>query len=214
MSEGTGETQAGPAGPEATGLLEEVAPAAPPEATPEEISSSALLGSILERVDALRQGIDEANRLSADRERIVDRLHAEVQSLRAGELEQALSPALRELIRLYDQSHRAAQDLASRGATSDVIGVIEGLRDEVSDALFRQGVEMFDAEPGTRFDPKEQRAVAAVVALDPSLAACIAKVVRNGFRRGSRILRPLEVEVFRLPVPAMAASQTAGPTST
>ena len=47
---------------------------------------------VISRLEKLQAGLNEANRISQDRERIVDRLHEENQRLRTGELRQAMAP--------------------------------------------------------------------------------------------------------------------------
>jgi molecular chaperone GrpE (heat shock protein) len=166
------------------------------------IAADELQARINERFDELCQVLDEANRISQDRERIIDRLHQENQQLRSGELQQAMMPFLRDLIRLHDDllltAHRYLDQKAEAGQD------FESFSEAAADILYRYGVERYIAVEGTPFNPKEHRALAAIPTEEAALDRTIARVVRAGFRIETRVLRPLETEVYR----AQAVEQT------
>ncbi|MBX3169601.1 MAG: hypothetical protein KF760_19520 [Candidatus Eremiobacteraeota bacterium] len=140
-------------------------------------------------LDSIMVGLSEANQLNRERERLVDRLHEENRRLRAGELQQAISPICRDLIRLYDELEKSSQ----------VALEFKYFRDLVSDILNRHAaLETFGPGlEGTLFEPREQRAVATTCTADPARDRTLARVIRVGFRAGERIFRPLEAEVYR-----------------
>ena len=185
-------TAAAPAG--ADSLLPEpsVAEALPTAARHE-------LQRVSERIEEMMRQMEEANRIGQDRERIIDRLHDENQKLRAGELQQMLSPILRDLIRLFDDLQRTAQAYSARedAMPAEAVRDLECYRDAVSDILYRQGVERYEASEGATFDPKEHRALSSVVTTDPGKDRTIAQVVRVGFRTDARVIRHLEAGVYR-----------------
>ena len=183
---------AGPAGPDGH-LPEPSVEEKLPEAARHELQR------VSERVEEMMRQMAEANRIGQDRERIIDRLHDENQKLRAGELQQMLSPILRDLIRLFDDLQRTAQAYATRGDAmpAEAVRDLECYRDAVSDILYRQGVERYEASEGATFDPKEHRALSSVVTTDPGKDRTIAQVVRVGFRTDARVIRHLEAEVYR-----------------
>ncbi|MGH9800605.1 MAG: nucleotide exchange factor GrpE, partial [Blastocatellia bacterium] len=148
------------------------------------------------RFDELGQWLNESNRIATERERIIDRLHQENQQLKGGELQQAMLPLFRDLIRLHDDLQQTAQRYAGQDNA-------ESARDFMSyseasaDILYRYGVERYETVVGTAFNPKEQRALAAIPTTDESLDRMIAKIIRSGFRTESRNIRLLEAEVYR-----------------
>ncbi len=165
-------------------------------------------------VRELTEQVEEANRLGQDRERVVDRLHQENQQLRVGELQQALAPVLRDLIRLSDDLQRTAAAYATRAEplAPEVVRDLECYRDTVLDILYRQGVEPYDAPAETAFDPKLHRALGSVATSTPGQDRSIARVVRVGFRREARVIRSLEAEVYRFRDDA-AGAKDARPTA-
>jgi molecular chaperone GrpE (heat shock protein) len=174
-------------------------------------------GILLARVDALVAAVEQSNRLAEQRERTIDRLHEENQRLRQGELQQALAPVFRDLVRLCDllqdvQAH--AQDAGS--TPDDLCRDLRDCQDLMTDVLYRHHVDRFEAQAGEPFDPKEHRALRAVVTDNSEQERRIARVIRCGFRQGSRILRPAEVDVYRYratpaatPAPATAPPEAA-----
>lgn len=165
-----------------------------------------LLSPINERIDELCEWLNEANQISKERERIIDRLHQENQQLRSGELQQAMTPVYRDLIRLHDDLLQTSQRYLAQGEASDA----EAARDfqsyshAVMDILYRYGIERYEAAEGAPFNPKEHRALAAVPTADENLDRTIAKAIRFGFRTEAKIVRLLEAEVYR----ATPAEQT------
>ena len=76
----------------------------------------------------------------------------------------------------------------------------EGLRavlDQIETILERQGVRRIGA-PGEPFDPSRHEAV-EVRETDDAADHAVAEVLRSGFARGDRILRPAQVVVARAP---------------
>lgn len=157
----------------------------------------------------LARALEESNRISAERERVINRLYEENQRLRAGELQQALMPVLRDLMRLYDDLHKTATAYSGRASSdpAEVLREWEYYRDSILDILYRQGVEPCATTQGSPFDPKEHRACGTVSTNERHQDRTIARVVRAGFRTEARLLRTADVEVYR----AGTEADTVGP---
>jgi molecular chaperone GrpE (heat shock protein) len=199
-----------PGGPDSADVA--AAPGGPSDAAPDRAGGGdaerlaarvAALESLLAAVQAdlgrLRRAVEEANQLERKREVIVDRLHAENQTLRTGELRSALLPMIRSFIGLHDDLARSARSVAERpaGDTAELAALLESYRESIADILYRHEVERYEAAAGQPFDPREQRAVGAVPTGDAALDRNIARMVRPGFRIEQRVVRALEAEVFR-----------------
>lgn len=143
------------------------------------------------RLDALQAAFERELRAESSREKVVDRLHAELQEYKNDLLLKVLKPVFVDLIQLHDDMGKMAEALED-DRTSEV------LRDfqlSVEDVLYRQGVEPYAVE-GDAFDPRRQRAVSTVATDDPSLSKTIAERLRKGFASGDRVIRPELVSVF------------------
>lgn len=152
-----------------------------------------------QRVEQLAGLLDEANVLSRERERIIDRLHLENQQLRAGETAQAIAPIFRDLIRLYDDLKLTGtryKDCAD-AKIEEVSADFKSFCEAVEDVLYRHGVERYEVPEGSPFNSKEQKALGVVATPTEHFDRTIACIVRAGFRTDTKIIRILEVEVFR-----------------
>lgn len=166
------------------------------------------------RIDALTAAVSELTRIGKDRERVIDRLHEENQKLRAGEIQQALAPVIRDLIRLYDdlagmaESCSNSADDGRRAMAKDW----EIFSDTVLDMLYRQGVERFKADAGTAFNAREHNGKGFITSDDKNLDNTIARMVRYGFQGAAGIVRHAQVEVYRCkPVDKSSSAEAGSP---
>jgi molecular chaperone GrpE len=179
----------------------ETAPAAQAGTSREAGLALNALGERLERrLDELKALIQREIRAEATREKVVDRLHAELQEYKQDLLLNTLRPMFIDLIQLHDDIGKVA--VAPSTAQDDghpevrrLVGLMEGFQQGIEDILYRQGVEPFQVE-GDVFDPRRQRAVATLATEDPALNKTVAVRHRKGFRSGDRVIRPEIVSVF------------------
>lgn len=145
--------------------------------------------------------IEESTTLIARDRTLIDRLHAEVQVLRRGELLEAQSPLVRDVIRLTDDIER----LRVVSAADDDLDLI-GRR--VVEILARAGVVPYAPEPGQPFDASLHNGVRRVPVQDEALSRTVAAVLKPGFRnQDGRVVRPADVEVHHYDARAPAAQE-------
>jgi hypothetical protein len=125
------------------------APAARTDAPGDVVATD--LGVIQSRLELLNSLVAETVRLGQDRERTLDQLHRENQSLRAGELEKAMAPVLRDLI-LASTGVRLQKEPAAR--TEPLAQELDVFSEGVVDILYREGCELYAPAVGERFDPR------------------------------------------------------------
>jgi molecular chaperone GrpE len=162
---------------------------------------AALRDDLGRRIDALRSTFERELRGEASRERIVDRLHAELQEYKQDLLLKVQRPIFIDLIQLHDDvgkmvAARAAADSDAPGAAV-FRGLLESIQTAIEDILYRQGVEPFSLET-SEFDPKRQRAISTSLTEDPALNKAVAVRIRPGFAAGEKLIRPELVSVFLL----------------
>ncbi|HWE36814.1 MAG TPA: nucleotide exchange factor GrpE [Isosphaeraceae bacterium] len=196
-AEGSGDGGQGPGveevrEPDSTPAVVPIAQATPPPAeSPRALEAIEAIGKALgKRLDQLQTLFERELRAEATRERVVDRLHAELQEYKQDLLLKILRPVFVDLIQLHDDIGKMA---ASAG--EDAAGLLVSLQQGVEDILYRQGVEPFALDEPT-FDPRRQRAVAAVPTEDPALNKAIATRHRKGFQAGDKVIRPEVVSVY------------------
>ena len=186
---------------------------APPSEARESTDEAALQGDVAELVAVAAQR-DEylalAQRTQADFENYRKRVAREASMATArgiGKLATALLPALdsfdRALAEVEAGSARAqgagagapeaTAATAGESASDPLVAGLRLVRNELSDALSRMGVESFSPQ-GEQFDPAEHEAMAQVPhAQSPS--GSVVDVYQPGYRMGETILRPARVVV-------------------
>jgi molecular chaperone GrpE len=168
------------------------------------------LGDRLGRqLDAIQAILEREARAEATRERVVDRLHAELQEYKQDLLLKVQRPIFVDLIQLHDDIGKMIEarlvDEAGADRAGAIRGVLESIRVAIEDILYRQGVEPFAAEEDA-FDPRRQRAVATVATDDPARNKTIAARLRKGFQAGDKLIRPEIVSVYTFRPPPADAS--------
>ena len=154
------------------------------------------------RLDAIQSLLERDTRAEANRERIVDRLHAELQEYKDDLLLKVQRPIFADLIQLHDDIGKMIEAMGD--GDSDHAGPrrihLQSIQTALEDVLYRQGVEPFTVETDT-FDPRRQRAIATVPVDDPNLNKTVAARVRKGFQAGDKLIRPelVTVRTFRPP---------------
>jgi molecular chaperone GrpE len=157
---------------------------------------------VTRRLDGLALAFEREVRAESTREKIVDRLHDELQQYKGDLLLGTLKPVLLDLVQLHDDIGKVAVSPSGQaeeggGPAPEVarlLGLMRGFQQGIEDILYRQGVEPFEVE-GPMFDPRRQRAVATVATDDPSLARTVAGRLRKGFAAGEKVIRPELVTV-------------------
>ncbi|MFO0953942.1 MAG: nucleotide exchange factor GrpE [Isosphaeraceae bacterium] len=147
------------------------------------------------RLDSLSTLFDREIRAEATREKVVDRLHAELQEYKQDLLLSTLRPVFIDLIQLHDDMGKVASPANDAQGPGRMVELLQGFQQGIEDILYRQGVEPFQLE-GDQFDPRRQRAVSTVPTDDPTRARTVAARLRKGFQAGERVIRPEIVSVY------------------
>ncbi len=160
---------------------------------------------LVRRLDAIQGLLERDSRAEATRERVVDRLHAELQEYKQDFLLKVQRPIFLDLIQLHDDVGKMIEarprDDVDPDRAAAVRGILESIQVALEDILYRQGVEPFAAE-GEVFDPRRQRAVSTVPTEDSARNKTVAARLRKGFQSGERMIRPELVSVYTFRPPA------------
>jgi molecular chaperone GrpE len=133
------------------------------------------------------------------RERVIDKLHAEVERLRVGEQGLLLRPVTIDLQRLRDDLLRQAGGLPEVVTRDQVSGLLESFALPVEHVLERCGVQVVRPTVGDAFSPREHRAVDIEPAESADQDATVAQVISDGYHDTSldRTTTPARVRVWR-----------------
>jgi len=154
--------------------------------------------------DKLAAELGEMRKLMADisaaeksrEDKAFDQLYEELRQYKEDFLFQAEKPLLLDLLLFYDSLNWFQETLVKQEMSPDVIAdSFQYLLEEFLEVLYRRDV--VPAEQQDSFDMKMHRAVKAITTDDQSEHQKIAQVLKRGFMRGSKALRPEEVIVKR-----------------
>ena len=145
----------------------------------------------------MRQVIADISAAEKSREdKAFDQLYEELRQYKEDFLFQAEKPLLLDLLLFYDSLNWFQETLVKQEMSPDVIAdSFQYLLEEFLEVLYRRDV--VPAEQHDTFNMKTHRAVKAVTTDDESEHQKIAQVLKRGFMRGAKPLRPEEVIVKR-----------------
>jgi hypothetical protein len=164
------------------------------------------LATILERLDR------DAERATF-RERVIDRLYADVERMRAAERGGVLRPVVVDLCRLRNDMLRQARTLPEDMSAVKTAALLDTFAGAVEDALDRCGVVVAHTASGAPFTAGHHQVARTVEGPDAALDGTIAAIVQDGYVEidSEKVVVPSRVAVYRaIPAPA---SENTGPTS-
>jgi molecular chaperone GrpE (heat shock protein) len=188
-------------------VAQEIAEAAGDDAATHVLELRAQVAELALSLAASQRRADELATVARKQTEMADELHADNRRLRAGEIREAAAPLVRGLARLADDLSRMRATVP--GASED-LAYLDG---QVEELLHDAGVFALQAAIGEPFDPQCHQATGSATTADGTLHRTIAEVRRSGLRRDDgRLLRPVDVVVFRYvapPPPPPPAAQPA-----
>ncbi|MEU6261905.1 nucleotide exchange factor GrpE [Saccharopolyspora shandongensis] len=185
-----------PAAPEADQAPEPVEPLAE---SAEPLPEPDPLAPLTEAVAALTEQVREHHERAAARERVIDKLHGEVERLRAGEQNLVLRPITTDLQNLRKDLLHQARTLPAEIGRQQVADLLESFALSAEQALERCGSAPIRPEVGAEFSAREHRAIKVLPADDPGRHERIAAVVSDGYldTTTDRVTVPARVHVYR-----------------
>jgi molecular chaperone GrpE len=165
----------------------------------EEAAEASFEEVLLAELAGLRAQVGREHDRAAAREQIIDRLHAENQSLRAGERTLLLRPLLTDLQRLRHELMRQADRLPVEFSGPQAAGLLRSYAYNLELTLERGGIAVVVPDPGAPFDPSQHRAAGTVPVEVPELNATVAEVSLDGYFdvESGRVVTAAEVRVNR-----------------
>lgn len=151
------------------------------------------LTDLARKLDGVQASLDREGRAEATREKVVDRLHAELQEYKQDFLMKVMRPVFLDLIQLHDDMGKRIE--AQADPDGEVARALRDYQQGIVDILYRQGVEPFYVEE-TTFDPRRQRAIQTVPTDEPEWNKQVAARHRPGFQTADKVVRPEFVSVY------------------
>lgn len=154
------------------------------------------LEALSEDVQGLKDLVDLQSRRDTEQQRAFDALYEELRQYKDDFIFQAEKPLLLDLLLFYDSLNWFQQSLVKQEMSPEVIAdSFQYLIDEFLELLYRRDV--LPMESKDRFDRESQKAIKVVYSDDASKDYQVRQVLKRGFARGGRVLRPEEVVIQR-----------------
>ena len=151
---------------------------------------------IQDRLDELTRLFKERIERDEVQQRAFDQLYEELRQYKEDFLFQTEKPFLLDLLLFYDSLNWFQQSLVKQEMSPDVIAdSFQYLIDEFLELLYRRDVLPMDGRE--TFDRETQKAIKVVYTDDRNRDYRIRQVLKRGFSRGGRMLRPEEVVISR-----------------
>jgi molecular chaperone GrpE len=183
---------------------EEEGPGGPAEAVLAAVSAMRISLADLES-----QAARDHDRAQA-REAVIDRLHEEVERLRAGEARALLRPAVTDLRRLRDDLLTQAHSVPEAMTREEMSALLESYADSVVLILERCGIVAVRPATDTTFDPRQHQVSGITETDDRDLDGLVARVMSDGYADADSGLpvAPARVIVYRHPGSAAQDDRT------
>ncbi len=164
------------------------------------------LSAKLDAVQAQLQGLEAEfqSKLKYDqhKEKIIDNLHHELQEYKNNLIQKLLRPVIMDVILAIDDVHKLLKHYNKQKEEEPekldplkLLGLLNTIPEDLSDLLYRQGVEPFSGQE-TLFNPARQKAAKTIPVSEPEKDKQIAQSVRTGYEWEGKILRPELVDVY------------------
>jgi molecular chaperone GrpE (heat shock protein) len=154
------------------------------------------LEALAGQVNTLRDFVERQHERDALQRKAFDQLYEELRQYKDDFVFQAEKPLLLDLLLFYDSLSWFHQSLQRQEMSPEVVSdSFQYLLDEFLELLYRRDV--LPTEPRESFDRESQKAVKVALTSDPGLDYKVQQVVKRGFSRAGRLLRPEEVVLHR-----------------
>lgn len=152
--------------------------------------------SVLDAIAALRERVDDQNLRDDVQAKAFEQLYQELRHYKDDFVYQSEKPLLLDLLLFYDSLTWFQTALIRREMSPEVVAdSFQYLIDELLEVLYRRDVVM--TESSETFDRERQKAIKVVHTADPKADYRVEQVLKRGFTRGARNLRPEEVVLAR-----------------
>ena len=125
-----------------------------------------------------------------------DKLYEELSQYKEDFIFKAEKPLLLDLLLFFDSLSWFQTSLVKQEISPEVIAEsFQYLLDEFLELLYRRDVTPMEAK--AQFDAHHHRAIQVVETTDPTRDQQVEQVLKRGFMRGDRVLRPEEVVIAK-----------------
>ena len=153
--------------------------------------------NVLEKVEQLESLF--SSRLSYDegKERILDKLHAELQDYKLDLHAKLTRPIFYDIAVVLDDIRKTKIHRISINA-SEGVTLLESIEDSIIGVLDKYEILPFTSDLNTKYDASRQRMVKTTATTDSSCIGLISESISPGFECNDQVIYPEKVNVYKL----------------
>lgn len=167
---------------------------------PEDAGAMAMTFSkIEEQLDQLHEEFQSKLRYDAHKDRMIDKLHKELQEYKGDIFKKYFKSMILDLIQTSDSIRKLTEYYNSQDPSeydpNKLINILESIPSDMDDFFYRQGVNAYTCD-GTTFDATRQKILKTYETSEKSKDKTIAKHLRPGYEWEDKVIRPEMVAVY------------------
>lgn len=195
----------------------EVTSEAAEDASPKDTEHDALLQAmeaVQSRLDALGSRFEQRILYTEHEEKVVDRMHGELQEYKQDLYAKLVRPILLDIIEIRDSLQRVSAAYRSKpeGEQAVPLNTFAGYADELQDLLERNEIEVYRSEAGEAFVPVRHKAVKKVITNEAQLHGTVVTSFGSGYSYGGKVISGEKIAVYCYEAPAAQTEEKDGTT--
>ena len=132
----------------------------------------------------------------SSKDKMIDKLHAELQKYKDGLVFQILRPIVMNIIHLHDDMGKMIRDCqAQKKKNNELVECLLNYQESIEDLLYDYGFEVYETE-GDMVNPKRQHILKTIPTSIPELSRTVKERFRKGFQYEDIIIRKEFVSTF------------------
>ena len=171
------------------------------EADTDESDGNLLLKSILElgeKMDRMNLLFTQKIQRTAHEEKIVDRMHAELQKYKDDMYAQLVRPILLDIIEIRESIRRVSASYASKPEEERAVPLktFSDYTYDLQDILEKNNISIFDSQEGDDFNALKNRAIKKITTSQERLHGKVAESLGSGYEYMGKTISPEKVAVY------------------
>lgn len=160
---------------------------------------SVQLEKIQHQLEHLQEEFQSKLKYDAHKDKMIDKLHKELQEYKGDILKKYLKSMIMDLIQTIDTFRKlvAHYDIPNAAENDPVklLEILKAIPSDLDDLFYRQGINTFICDEDT-FDATRQKVLKTVETSDPLKDKTIAESLRPGYEWEDQVIRPEMVAVY------------------
>lgn len=156
------------------------------------------LKDIEKELEDLKVEFQSKLKYDSHKDKIIDLLHEKLEDYRQDLLRKLIRPLIFDIIYTMDNIDKISKVYKSKEIREldpvKMIKAIDGIREDLEDVLYRQGVESFKLEGP--FDAEKQKIVKVIETPKEEKERTVARSIKKGFIWDKKVIREEQVSVY------------------